>query len=97
MNEEVELVILYDYYSKLLTPRQCEYFESYYFDNLSLSEISENYGVSKNAVHKTLKTIKEELNKYEAKLELYKKSKSIKKIISQIDDEKIKKSLQDLV
>ena len=45
---------LYDLYGKLLTNTQRKYFEDYYFKNLSYSEMSENYKISRNAVFKQL-------------------------------------------
>lgn len=81
MDERDLLVILYDYYEVLLNDKQKEYFSLYYFDNLSLSEISENLGVSRNAVHKSLKNIESLLLGYEDKLKIYKKTKKIEEII----------------
>ena len=73
MEERDKLIILYDFYSELLTDKQKEYFEDYYFSNLSLGEIRENTGLSRNAIHKNIKTVEEKLYFYEEKLELYKK------------------------
>ena len=42
MQKQILLTILYDYYGVLLTEKQQNYFKDYYFNNLSLSEISEN-------------------------------------------------------
>ena len=57
--EEYDLYIisLYDTYNSLLTDKQKLYFEDYYFNNLSLSEMSENYEVSRNAIHKQIKEV----------------------------------------
>ena len=55
MDEINNLIILYDYYGNLLTSSQQNYFVEYYFNNLSLSEISENLNVSRNAAHKQLR------------------------------------------
>ena len=77
----VEITILYDYYSELLTEKQKLYFEDYYFYNLSLQEIAENNKISRNAVHKSLKDIVNKLNYYEEKLKLYEKGKEINKLI----------------
>ena len=55
MEDREYLVILYDFYGELLSDIQREYFEAYYFDNLSLSEISENTDKSRNAIHKCIK------------------------------------------
>lgn len=88
--------ILYDYYGDLLTPLQKEYFEAYYFNNLSLSEISENYNVSRNAVHRQLKIIEEKLNYYEDKLGLYKKGLKIEKLIEGLDED-LKNKIKELI
>ena len=68
MENRDRLVILYDYYGELLTDLQKEYFEDYYFSNLSLSEIAENNNVSRNAVHNQIKVCEEKLENYEEKL-----------------------------
>ena len=59
MDELVYYNELFDYYGELLTEKQKEYFKFYYFDNLSLSEIAEENNISRNAVSKTLKEVKE--------------------------------------
>ena len=94
MDERNELVLLYDYYKELLTDSQKEYFEKYYFDNFSLSEISENLNVSRNAVHKQLKVIEEKLKFYEEKLKLIEKNN---KILNEIKDEKLKSKITDIL
>ena len=81
MEERDLLIILYDYYENLLSDKQKEYFSLYYFDNLSLSEISENLSVSRNAIHKSLKSIENLLLDYEDKLKIYFKTKKIEEII----------------
>ena len=90
-------IILYDFYSSLLTEKQREYFEDYYFNNLSLSEISENMGISRNAIHKSIKLIEKKLLFYEENLSLYKKSTKLKNIIEKIDDKNIKNILEGLL
>ena len=96
MDHNIYLCDLYDYYKELLTDRQKMYFEDYYFDNLTLSELSENYNVSRNAIHKTLKEIEVKLNTFEDKLNLYKNREKIKDIISSLDDD-IKKRINELI
>lgn len=97
MKKEVYLTILYDYYEALLTDKQREYFVSYYFDNLSFGEIGENFGVSRNAVFKQIKTTQDKLMEYENILRCYDKDVKIKKIIDIEEDKKIKKMLNDLI
>jgi len=87
--EELYLVNLYDYYKGLLTLKQRHYFEDYYFDNLSLSEIGENYDISRNAVSSQLLKIKEKLYEYEDALNLLKKREEIIKVLSDNELKKI--------
>lgn len=88
---------LYDLYESLLTNKQKLYFEDYYFNNLSLSEMAENYGVSRNAIFKQIHITTDKLEEYEEKLELYKKKKVLEKVIFQIKDEKIKKQIEEII
>ncbi len=96
MDDRIYLINLYDYYGDLLTEKQQNYFEDYYFNNYSFAEISENYNVSRNAVFKQLKEVVNKLSNYEEKLELYAKSLKIKAIISDFDDT-IKKEIEKLI
>ncbi len=68
MEEVVHFNELYDLYRELLTDRQREIFEYYFFDNLTLEEIASNDGVSKSSVAKTVKQVKETLEDLERKL-----------------------------
>ena len=88
MNREY-LIILYDIYGELLTSKQKKYFEDYYFNNFTLSEISENEQVSRNAVSKVVNLVEKKLLFYEDKLALNKKNNNIKNIIKNIDDKDI--------
>lgn len=97
MENTNNLIILYDYYGDLLTDSQKGYFEDYYFNNLSLSEIAENLGVSRNAVHKQLKSSEEKLFFFENKLKMYEKTSKIEKLLDQIKDDKIKKDIINIL
>lgn len=93
MNETVYLTILFDYYEKLLTEKDCECFKAYYFDNLSLAEVAELTDISRNAIHKRLKKIEEKLEFYEDAIGLYQKEQ---KIMSLIKDEKLKEQIKEI-
>ena len=80
---------LFDYYQSLLTDVQKKYFEDYYFNNLSLQEIADSYEVSRNAISKTLKEIKEKLDYYESNLKLLSNNKKISELLSEEDLKKI--------
>lgn len=97
MDDREYLIILYDYYGELLSDIQREYFEDYYFDNLSLAEISENDGKSRNAIHKCIKSSCSKLYEYEDKLRLYEKRGKLDNIIDKIDDNEIKDKLRELI
>lgn len=90
MEEFVYFNELYDFYSGLLTEKQKAYFEDYYFRNLSLSEMAENYQVSRNAIFKQLHIVVNKLKEYEDILHLYDKHKKVEKILllDSVDDMK---------
>lgn len=88
---------LYDLYQQLLTDKQRAYFEDYYFQNLSLGEMAENYQVSRNAIFKQLRIVTDKLEEYEDKLQLFKKRKQLEEISRSIDNLDIKKQLEELI
>ena len=49
-NQTYRMTMLYDFYGELLTDRQKEFFDLYYNEDLSLSEIAENNGISRQGV-----------------------------------------------
>ena len=89
MEERMYLIDLYDYYHGLLTDKQREYFELYYFDNLTMDEIAEDMNVSKNAVSKSLLEVKEKIEEYESILKLNNNKNEIKNILSDKEYDKI--------
>ncbi len=89
MENKLYLTELYDYYKELLTDKERNYFEEYYFDDLTQEEIAENNSVSKNAVSKSLIDVKEKLESYELKLNLYKNKEKIKTILQDEEYSKI--------
>ena len=93
MKERIYLNNLYDIYGELLDSKKKEYFEMYYFDNLSLQEISDNLGVSRNAIFKQIKNAEAKLLFYEEKLELYKKKEVLNEVIENTSGS-IKKKLE---
>lgn len=49
-NQTFRMTMLFDFYGELLTERQKEFYQLYYDEDLSLSEIAENYGISRQGV-----------------------------------------------
>jgi len=77
---------LYDFYQSLLTDKQREYMKLYYFDDLSLAEISEHTKVSRQAVYDTLKRTEKILETYEDNLSLCEKYEQRLAIIQEVEE-----------
>jgi hypothetical protein len=73
---------LYDLYKELLTDKQRKYFEDYYFNNLSFSEMAEDYDMSRNAAFKQIHIVIEKLVDYESKLHLKEKRDAITELLN---------------
>jgi len=89
LKDKIRVNSLYDIYGELLTDKQREYFEYYYLNDYSLSEISEILLVSRNAVHMQLKSVVMHLENYEEKLGILKSKDKLQRIIKKIDKEEI--------
>ena len=70
MKQVYEISLLYDFYGELLTEGQREILSMYYFEDLSLSEISETRGATRAAAHDLIKRSESKLHGYEEKLHL---------------------------
>ncbi len=68
MKQVYEISLLYDFYGELLTPSQQEIIRMYYFEDLSLAEISEARGGSRSAAHNLIRRSVEKLQSYEERL-----------------------------
>jgi len=97
MDNRDYLILLYDYYGELFNDKQKEYFELYYFDNLSLGEISENLNISRNAIHKRIKLVENKLLFYENKLKFLSKSNKILDVVNDINDNKIREKIINIL
>jgi RNA polymerase sigma factor (sigma-70 family) len=80
MKDRELLIELYEIYNKLLTEKQRNYFELYYYEDLSLNEISENLNVSKSFVGKIINLVEKKLCKFENILKVNEKNKIIEKL-----------------
>ena len=90
------MIVLYDYYGELFTDVQRKYFEDYYFNNYTLSEIATNYKVSRNAVYKNINATMEKLLFYEDKLKLWQKKILLNDILVNIKDEEVIQKINQL-
>ncbi|WP_432359385.1 putative DNA-binding protein [Sporosarcina sp. UB5] len=76
---------LYDFYQTLLTEKQRVYMQLYYLDDLSLGEIAEEYGVSRQAVYDNVRRTEAMLEDYEKKLKLFSKFQKRVEIIDKLE------------
>ncbi len=84
MLKNVEIGLLNDYYGGLLTEYQTRILSSYYDEDLSLKEIADEEGVSRQAVQDVIKRSSEKLVEYEDKLGLVEKINRLVDKIEQI-------------
>ncbi len=90
LEKKQRINLLMDCYEDLLTDKQRQYLDYYYHQDYSLSEIGDEFGVSRNAVFDTLKKSVLALEKYEDKLHLLTKHEERLQLINRIETEKQK-------
>ncbi len=83
--KNLEISVLCDIYSSLLPEKQQLALEYYYNEDLSLSEIAEHAGISRQGVRDQIKHAEAQLINYENSLGLYEKSKKTDEIISELE------------
>lgn len=94
MEKSVHVSMLLEIYGKLLTAKQSDIIDLYYNDNLSLSEIAEELGITRQGVHKNLIDAENKLFDYEEKLMVLKQKLERQEIIESIQDEELKRRLK---
>jgi len=73
MEDFVKQTLLFDFYGELLSEHQRSIYKDVVFHDLSLSEIAEEYGISRQGVHDIVKRVNHSLYSYEEKLHLVEK------------------------
>lgn len=104
MDKHIEVSMLCEIYGKLLTKKQYEVLNDYYNEDLSLSEIAENYNISRQGVRDIIKKGENKLFEYEEKLSIMKKIQENEKTIqlilsqlSQIKEESSDKKVEEIL
>jgi hypothetical protein len=97
MENREYLCTLFDIYKELLTKTEQETFISYYMEDLSLSEIAENRGISKSSVGKTLSGAEEKLKEYESVLNKEQIKKELNNLLEENDINNLKKRLTIII
>ena len=82
----IQLIELYDIYSELLSKNEKESFEMYYCDDLSLSEIAENLGISRQGVRDNIVRAEKSLLFFDEKLKLKSKIENVNSMLQKAID-----------
>ena len=77
-NQTYRMTMLYDFYGDLLTDRQREFFDLYYNDDLSLSEIAENAGISRQGVRDVIVRAEAQMQEIEDKTGLIRRFEQVR-------------------
>ena len=102
MNEKREAICrLMDFYADVLSQRQRDAIELYYYEDLSLAETAENLGITRQGVRDAIKHGEEALFSLESTLGLMKKSRAVsdaaRRIIDLTDNNQIKSLASDII
>lgn len=84
VEKRIALSLLYDFYGDLLKESQRQIFEDYVSNDLSLAEIAEEHGVSRQGIHDVVKRCSRQMEEYEEKLHLIQRFRETGKAASEI-------------
>jgi len=95
--KDLSLSLLYDIYAPLLSEKKREAFEGYYLSDLSLSEIAQDTGTSRQAVRDLISRTCSELREYEEGLGLLQKRKVLAELCDEADRNGVSKEILDRI
>ena len=81
MEESVFRTMLFDFYGELLTEKQRQYFDLHYNEDLSLAEIAQSEGISRQGVWDIIRRAEETLRRFEEKTELVERFASQRELL----------------
>jgi predicted DNA-binding protein YlxM (UPF0122 family) len=85
-NQTYRMTMLFDFYGEVLTERQKEFFDLYYNEDLSLGEIAENYGISRQGVRDVIVRAEAVMAEIEDKTGLLKRFMQMRDRLAAIED-----------
>ncbi|MBE5841834.1 MAG: DNA-binding protein [Butyrivibrio sp.] len=94
MKKIVEQGLLYDFYGELLTEHQRKVYEAAVYDDLSLTEIADEHGISKQGVHDLIKRCTKTMQGYEDRLHMIRRFEAIKENAEEL--QKLSKNHADI-
>lgn len=86
MDKNVRICLLFSFYRNMLTKRQIDCVDLYYNEDLSLAEISELLGITRQGVRDNIKRAENTMNDTEERLGLVSKFLGISEKLAKIDD-----------
>ena len=86
MAKNLDVIMLFDIYGEMLTKKQQDFISYYYNDDLSLAEIAENEGITRQGVRDAIKRSEQQLVEMEERLGLAKRFHTIQEALTQICD-----------
>ncbi len=96
MKEVLRISLMLDFYGNLLTRRQYQVMDTYYNNDYSLSEISQNLNISRQGVYDIIKKGRALLDRFEKKLGLVDRHLKLKEKILRIIEELDSMSVSDM-
>lgn len=84
-NQAYRMTMLYDFYGDLLTKRQKEFYDLYYNEDLSLAEIAENYGITRQGVRDIIVRAEGSLTDIEEKTGLIHRFHQVQDTLSKLE------------
>ena len=85
-NQAYRMAMLFDFYGDLLTDRQKEFYDLYYNEDLSLAEIAENYGISRQGVRDVIVRAEAAMTEIEDKTHLIRRFYQMQKELTVIEE-----------
>ena len=85
-NQAYRMALLYDFYGDMLTDRQKEFYDLYYNEDLSLAEIAENYGITRQGVRDVIVRAEAVLTELEDKTGIIKRFHQMQGQFNQIQE-----------
>jgi predicted DNA-binding protein YlxM (UPF0122 family) len=84
-SQAYRMAMLFDFYGDVLTPRQKEFYDLYYNEDLSLAEIAENNGITRQGVRDVIVRAEAILTDLEDKTGLIKRFHAMRKQLQEVE------------
>lgn len=97
LDDFLKYSVLFSYYGELFPKKKKQYLELYLEENSSLSEIADEYGVTRQAVFDNIKRGFKQLDDYEEKLKIFQKEKEVKEKLERLRVNFTRENLEKII